>query len=62
MGTITEYDNIDYLLNINDTLYAFIETYLGEEYQKLSQISNRFLNKINNAYLQLLKRSIHMCN
>ena len=60
MGAITEYDIIDYLLNINYTLYSFIETYFGDEYKKLNQISNIFLMKINNTYLQLLKRSIHM--
>ena len=60
MGAITEYDIIDFILNINDTLYAFIESYFGEEYKKLNQISNIFLLKINNTYLQLLKRSIHM--
>ena len=60
MGAITEYDIIDYLLNINDTLYSFIETYFGDEYKKLNKISNIFLMKINHTYLQLLKRSIHM--
>ena len=60
MGPITESDILDFLLNINDTLYNFIDLYLGKDYKNMNTTGNNFLTKENNLYLQLLKRSIHM--
>jgi len=60
MGSITESDILDFLLNINDTIYNFIDLYLGKEYKNMNITANNFLMKENIIYLQLLKRSIDM--
>ena len=60
MGSINEEDIIYYLLDINETLYSFINTYLGSDYENINKISNIFLYKVNNTFLNILKRSINM--
>ncbi len=60
MGAITENDILDFLLQINDTIKSFSENYLGKGLKSLNTTVNTFIKKINDTYLNHLKRSIHM--
>ena len=58
MGAITENDIDYYILEINDTLYNFNKSYLNKEYKEILPKIKKLFMKINNTYLNKLKKNI----
>ena len=60
MGAISENDINSYVLDMQNILYYFNQTYLSREFKDINRFSNIFFDKINNTYLIKLERSIEM--
>ena len=60
MGALSEDDILYYLLQLQDTLLKFNNTYLGTEFNNINKTVSKFLTKINITYLEKLKRSFSM--
>ena len=60
MGAITKNDVISFLLDIESTLYNFNKSYLGKEFKNINKTSSKYFNKVNDTYLNKLKRNIEM--
>ena len=58
MGAITKNDIDYYILEINDTLYNFNKSYLNKEYKEILPKIKKLFMKINNTYLNKLKKNI----
>ena len=59
-GSITENDINSYIVDMQDILYDFTQSYLNREFRDINRFSKVFFDKINNTYLFKLHRSFEM--